>query len=53
MIRTFIGSSLIKLGMSILPSDVRKLVRNIVMFHVPGALTDSEKAEVIAAKKQW
>lgn len=53
MIRTFIGKILIKAGMAILPADVRRLVRNVIMYHVPGALSENEKAEVRAAKASW
>lgn len=48
--RVLLGGLLIKLGMAILPDEVRHLVRGVIMYHVPGALTESEKAEVRAAK---
>ncbi len=51
--RVLVARGFISLGMWLLPSDVRKLVRGMMMFHVPGALTDEEKDEVIAAKSAW
>lgn len=51
--RVFIGSLLIRAGFAIIPRDVRLLVRNIIMYHVPGALTEAEKADVRAAKADW
>lgn len=48
--RVFIGCLLIRLGMAIIPSGVRDMVRGIIMYHVPGALTEEEKAEIRAAK---
>lgn len=48
--RMFLGKALIKIGVAILPCDVRKMVRDILLYHVPGALTETEKAEVRAAK---
>lgn len=51
--RTFIGATFIKIGMAILPADVRKLTRDILMYHVPGGLTPAEKAEVRSAKAAW
>ena len=48
--RLIIGTKLIELGMAILPPNTRKLVRDLIMYHVPGALTEAEKAVVRAAK---
>lgn len=48
--RTFIGCLLIKAGMAMVPPDVRKFVCGVIMYHVPGAMTEDEKAEVRAAK---
>ena len=48
--RVLIGSLLIKAGMAIIPSETRRIVRNLLMFHVPGALSEEEKREVIDAK---
>jgi hypothetical protein len=44
--RIWLGCTLITRGMSILPSAVRKRVRDVLMYHVPGALTDDEKRSV-------
>lgn len=41
---------MIKVGMAVLPPEVRKLVRGVLMYHVPGAMTEAEKAEIRAAK---
>lgn len=51
-VRVFLGTLLIKSGMAIIPRDVRDLVRGVLMYHVPGALTESEKARVRAARAQ-
>lgn len=51
--RTLLGGLLIKAGMAILPKDVRKMVRDILLYHVPGGITGKEKADVAAAKKAW
>jgi hypothetical protein len=51
--RVFISRVLITAGIMILPSEVRKLVRGVLLYHVPGALTESEKAEVREAKAEW
>lgn len=51
--RVLIGCGLIKLGMAILPAQTRKMFRNVIMFHVPGALTEEEKDDVREAKRQW
>lgn len=45
-----IARLLIKAGVALLPHDVRDMVRGIVMYHVPGALTEDEKATIRAAK---
>ena len=45
-VRCYIGKRLISLGVAILPSEVRRLVRGILMYHVPNALSESEKAYV-------
>lgn len=48
--RVFIATLLIKAGFALLPVDLRKLVRALLLYHVPGALTEDEKAEVRKAK---
>lgn len=53
MIRVFIGAALIRAGMAIIPKDTRDLVRGILLYHVPGALTEAEKAEIRTAKAEW
>lgn len=37
---------LIKAGMALLPKGTRDTVRNLVMYHVPGALTEKEKQDI-------
>ena len=44
--RVFIAAMLIKLAMAILPKEVRNTVRGLLMYHVPGALTEDEKSKV-------
>jgi hypothetical protein len=51
--RVFIARVFITLGMMLLPADVRKMVRGLMLFHVPGALTEHEKADVVSAKADW
>lgn len=51
--RNFLGWLLIKAGMAALRPETREMVRKIIMYHVPGALTDVEKSEVRAAKTTW
>lgn len=51
--RLWVAKLLIVAGIAIMPPGVRRMVRNILFFNVPGALTDKEKAEVIAAKAAW
>ncbi len=48
--RSFIGSLLIRAGMAIVPADVRAMLRGILLYHVPGMLTEQEKADIRAAK---
>lgn len=48
--RVTIARILIVAGILVLPRSVRKMVRDILLYHVPGALTDAEKADVRAAK---
>jgi hypothetical protein len=48
-----IGSLLIKLGMAIVPAETRDLVRKMLLYHVPGALTEEAKFEVRYAKAVW
>jgi len=52
-VRAKIGCLLIAWGMRIMPDNVRHMVRGILMYHVPGALTEDEKREVRAAKRAW
>lgn len=51
--RHFIGTLLIRAGFAIIPKETRYLVRGILLYHVPGALTETEKAEIRAAKSAW
>lgn len=44
--RHWIGIQFVKLGMAIIPADTRRLVVNMIMYHVPGGLSADEKAEV-------
>ena len=48
--RMWLGTTLIKLGFAIIPADVREMARGIMMYHVPGALSEEQKAEIRAAK---
>ncbi len=52
-LRVFVARGFISFGMWLLPADVRKLMRGMMLFHVPGALTEDEKHEVIVAKSAW
>jgi hypothetical protein len=51
--RLFIGALLVRLGMRIIPRDAKEMARKIMLYHVPGVLTEDEKAEVRAAKRVW
>lgn len=51
--RFWIGRRLVMLGMAILPSDVRSMMIKMIMYHVPGGLTEAERAEVREAKVAW
>lgn len=51
--RHWLGVAFIKIGFALVGKDTRRMFRNIVMYHVPGALTEDEKAEVRAAKGDW
>lgn len=51
--RHWLGIAFIKMGFALMGEDTRKMFRNIVMYHVPGALTEDEKADVRAAKGAW
>ena len=48
-----IGTFLIRIGVKILPKDVHDMVRGMLLYHVPGALTEFEKGDVRAAKAEW
>lgn len=50
--RVWIGTMLIKAGMAIIPRDVRDLVRGLLAYHIPGALTEDEKEQVRVAKTE-
>jgi hypothetical protein len=51
--RDFIGTLLIKAGMAVLPAETKELVRGILLYHVPGMLSENEKADIRAAKSEW
>ena len=51
--RLWVGCMLLKLGMAILPTDSREMAKKIMLYHVPGALSETEKAEVRTAKAAW
>lgn len=51
--RFVIARALITLGVFILPKDIRELTRNLLMYHVPNALTDAEKREVELFAAHW
>lgn len=44
--RLFIARLLLKAGMALLPKEVRDLTRDLLMYHVPGALSEDRKREV-------
>lgn len=48
-LRVFLGSLLIRTGMAIVPAEARDLARGMIMYHVPGALTEAEKAKIRSA----
>lgn len=50
MMRLLIAKLLLKLGMALLPKDVRDMVRDLLMYHVPGAVSEERKAEIRASK---
>jgi hypothetical protein len=45
-IRAAVGVALIKTGVRILPDRVRKTVRGMLLYHVPGALSEDEKRDI-------
>jgi hypothetical protein len=49
-VRVQLGSWLIRLGMAIVPSDVRDMARGMMLYHVPGVLSESRKSEIRLAK---
>lgn len=51
--RAYIARIFITIGIMILPADVRSMMRGILLYHVPGVLSEAEKAEVRAAKAEW
>lgn len=51
--RYVIGKFLIIAGLRIMPKDVSRMVRMLLLYNVPGALTETEKAEVRRAKTEW
>lgn len=53
MFRDMLGALFIKLGMAIIRPDTRDMVRAIILYHVPGGLTEAEKAKVEAAKTEY
>ena len=52
-VRHLIAMLFIKTGMAILPPATRKMVRDLLMYNVPGALTEQERADVRRAKAKW
>jgi hypothetical protein len=52
-VRVFVARMFITFGMWLLPAGVRKMVRGMMVFHVPEGLTDDERLEVIRAKDAW
>lgn len=51
-LRLLIGCWLMRLGMAVVPTGTREMARNIMLYHVPGMLTENEKAQVRAAKAE-
>jgi hypothetical protein len=48
--RLLLASWLLKAGMALLPKETQDLVRDLLMFHVPGALTVERKLEILRMK---
>lgn len=44
--RVWVGTVFIKIGFAIIPSEISRMVRGLIMYHVPNALGETEKAEV-------
>jgi hypothetical protein len=44
--RVWLGVLFMKVGMFILPANVRRLTANMIMYHVPDGLTEPEKTEI-------
>ena len=40
----------LKTGMALLPRETRDLVRDLLMFHVPGAVPEERKREIVRMK---
>lgn len=51
--RHWLAMRFIKIGFAILEPGTRKMFRDILMYNVPGALTEAEKADVRVAKADW
>ena len=47
-LRNALGCLLLRIGMAIVPKEARDFARGVIMYHVPGALTEAEKADIRA-----
>jgi hypothetical protein len=52
-LRLVVGTVLIKAGFALIPAEVKDMVRGMILYHVPGAMTEAEKADVRAAKAAY
>lgn len=52
-IRYRIGKAMVIVGLKVMPAGTRTMLRMILLYHVPGALTEEEKCAVRASKALW
>lgn len=48
--KVWLGKLLIRLGMAILPKDIRQMAIDLIMYHAPNALSEERRAEIRAAR---
>lgn len=48
--RLWIAKWLLRGGMALLPKGVRDMTRDLLVYHVPGALSEERKAEIRTSK---
>lgn len=51
--RTWLGKSLIYIGVRVLPTGVRTMFTDTLLYHVPGMLTEERKAKVRSIADEW